>query len=230
MPSKVILVVEDDAAIRRGMVDALKVSGFEPREAADGNAAMAAIDAGDLDLVLLDVMMPEIDGFTVLDHLRNRWADLPVIMVTARGGEHDRVRGLSGGADDYIVKPFGIRELLARVEAVFRRTTGTTRGARTLTRGMITIDLVQRRVEGDQSLSLTDREISILELLSRRPDEAVSREELLRRLWGTAPADVETRTVDIHVSRLRSKIGDGFIETVRGCGYRLDPGVERDQP
>ncbi|MCH2132162.1 MAG: response regulator transcription factor [Phycisphaerales bacterium] len=223
----VILVVEDDASIRRGMIDALQVSGYEPREATNGQEAITAIDAGDINLVLLDVMMPEVDGFGVLEHLRNRWPDLPVIMVTARGGEQDRVRGLSGGADDYIVKPFGIRELLARVEAVMRRTATTPTGARTLVRGAVTVDLANRCVAGDEPVPLTDREISILELLARHPDRAVSRDELLQRLWGTAPQGIETRTVDIHVSRLRGKLGDGFIETVRGCGYRLDPAVER---
>lgn len=229
MQSTVILVVEDDAAIRRGMVDALRAHGHAPVEAADGAEALAAMEQDAADLILLDVMMPGEDGFTVLGRIRDRWADVPVIMVTARGAESDRVRGLGGGADDYLVKPFGMRELLARVDAVLRRTMERSRAPLTLTLGGVRVDLGRRRIDsGDEApVGLTDCEASILDVLGRHPERAVSRDELLQRLWGTAGGGVETRTVDIHVSRLRAKVGEGFVETVRGAGYRLGDDVQR---
>ena len=229
MSRAMILIVEDDASIRRGMVDALAAAGHEPTEAENGEAALQAVEDGALDLVLLDVMMPGADGFDVLQQLRDRHHDLPVIMVTARGAEGDRVRGLRGGADDYLVKPFGMRELLARVDAVLRRTPPKSLSASKLELGRIQVDLGRRRISasGHEDVELTDRESSILELLAQYPDRAVSRDELLQRLWGTAVHGLETRTVDIHVSRLRGKLGEGFIETVRGCGYRLADDVKR---
>jgi DNA-binding response OmpR family regulator len=223
-----ILIVEDDAAIRRGMVDALRAAGHQTAEAQDGEAALSAVEASSFDLVLLDVMMPGPDGFDVLQRLRDRHHDLPVIMVTARGAEGDRVRGLRGGADDYLVKPFGMRELLARVDAVLRRAPARGTSVSMLQLNAVHVDLGRRRIsmDGQEDVELTDRELSILELLAQHPERAVSRDELLKRLWGTAATGLETRTVDIHVSRLRGKLGDGFIETVRGCGYRLADDVQ----
>lgn len=229
MHETMILVVEDDPSIRRGMVDALQAVGYASREAEDGDAALRAAEEQRFDLVLLDVMMPGADGFEVLRRLRDRWHDLPVIMVTARGAESDRVRGLRGGADDYLVKPFGMRELLARVDAVLRRAPERADAVSVLQLGSVQVDLGRRCVATatQAGIELTDREVSILELLAQHPDRAVSRDELLRRLWGTAARGLESRTVDIHVSRLRGKVGEGFIETVRGCGYRLAADVKR---
>jgi len=224
-----ILIVEDDPSIRRGMVDALRSVGHDSFEAEDGESALRALASGPFDLVLLDVMMPGIDGFEVLQRIGDHSPGLPVIMVTARGAEGDRVRGLGGGADDYLVKPFGMRELLARVEAVLRRAATQVRGASTLTLGDVSVDLGRRhvRTSGQTQVEITDREVSILELLAHHYEQAVSRDELIQRLWGTAARGIETRTVDIHVSRLRGKLGEGFIETVRGCGYRLGADVQR---
>lgn len=231
MPAITVLVVEDDPAIGRGIVDALKVSGYNPTQACNGTEAIDAVTAGGVDLVLLDVMMPSPDGFEVLTTLRRTHPTLPVIMVTARGAEQDRVRGLTSGADDYLVKPFGIRELLARVEAVLRRSSGATACTTSLTCGKVTVDLGRRTVVGGgEDVELTDREAAILQYLYSHQDRAIDRDDLLRHIWGSAPEGIETRTVDIHVSRLRSKIGDGFIETVRGCGYRLGATVGEASP
>jgi DNA-binding response OmpR family regulator len=224
-----ILIVEDDPSIARGMVDAIRSAGHESVQAPNGEAALRALAEGPFDLVLLDVMMPGLDGFEVLDRIRKRDASLPVIMVTARGAQSDCVRGLSGGADDYLVKPFGMRELLARVAAVLRRASGPSQVAATLTFHDAVVDLGRRSIvrPGQSQQDVTDREVSILEVLSQHHGQAVSRDELIQRLWGTAAKGIETRTIDIHVSRLRGKLGDGFIETVRGCGYRLGEHVQR---
>ena len=229
MRPMMMLIVEDDSSIRRGMVDALRSVGHDAIEAHDGAAALEALATGPFDLVLLDVMMPGADGFEVLQHIREGNPRLPVIMVTARGAERDRVRGLTGGADDYLVKPFGMRELLARVEAVLRRSDGQVRAASRLIRGDVEVNLNRRCVQilDTENVELTDREVSILELLAYHHEQAVSRDVMIQRLWGTAARGIETRTVDIHVSRLRGKLGEGFIETVRGCGYRLGADVQR---
>jgi two-component system alkaline phosphatase synthesis response regulator PhoP len=228
-PARSVLVVEDDAAIRRGLVDALRFAGYDVREAADGKAGLDLALGADLDLVLLDVILPKLDGFAVLDRLRAARPTLPVILVTARGAEPDRVHGLRGGADDYVVKPFSATELLARVEAVLRRSAARPLDVERVEVAGRTIDFARREVRaagGGEPRAMSERESDVLRYLARNPGRAVSREELLQNVWGLDPAGVETRTVDMHVARLREKLGDdpvtpSVIATVRGKGYML---------
>ena len=227
-----VLVVEDDAAIRRGLVDALRFGGFDVRECGDGREGLQTALAADVDLALLDVVLPGIDGFEILTSLRRTKPALPVIMVTARGAESDRVRGLHDGADDYVVKPFSARELLARVEAVLRRSASRPSTTGTLVWPGGTIDFARReaRLKDGAVRLLSEKEHLILHYLCGAPDRTVTREELLERVWGLDPRGLETRTVDMHVARLREKIqsgGDEVIVTVRGRGYMLAPGVQR---
>jgi DNA-binding response OmpR family regulator len=221
-----ILVVEDDSAIRTGVCDALRFSGYEVREAADGHAGMDLALAVDCDLILLDVVLPGPDGLTILRKVRQLRPALPIIMLTARGEEPDRVAGLKGGADDYVVKPFGVKELLARVEAVLRR-------SGTRPSGSATLDFPGGRVEfatGDVSFadgkrsSLSEKEIDLLRYLAGNGGRPVSRDELLERVWGLDPQGLATRTVDMHIARLREKLRDDchapkLVLTVRGKGY-----------
>ncbi len=227
-----ILVVEDDAPIRRGLVDALRFAGHEVRACGSGDEAMRLLRELPLDLMLLDVMLPGSDGFAVLEAARRDDASLPVIMVTARGAEDDRVRGLRGGADDYVVKPFSARELLARVEAVLRRAPERSPGVRMLSLPGCRIDLEERLVlrDGRDPLALTETETAILRYLGAMAPRTVDRPELLRRIWGMSPQGIQTRTVDMHIARLRDKIEADesehrWIITVRGKGYRLGESV-----
>ncbi len=223
-----ILVIEDDKAIRRGLVDALTYAGHDVVESGDGRAGLElALESG-VDLVLLDVMLPGMNGFDVLGAVRAACPTLPVIMVTARGAEADRVRGLKDGADDYVAKPFSAVELLARVDAVLRRSPERPSTVERLQAGGRTIDLARREVRLTDGTvrSLSERETAILHYLAACAGRAVDRQELLHRVWGLNPRGIETRTVDMHVARLREKLsgGDGddpVILTVRGKGYML---------
>lgn len=237
MPRSVVLVVEDDAAIRRGIVDTLRYAGFDPLECDNGRAAVELALESEIDLVLLDIMLPELDGFSVLDRLRRSHPTLPVIMVTARGAEEDRVRGLTDGADDYVVKPFSAKELLARVEAVLRRSPQRTQDVSRLRVDSRTIDLERREVRWPDGATrqLTEREVAILRYLAVSRDRAVDRKELLHHVWGLNPKGIQTRTVDMHIARLREKLGDDpaeprIILTVRGKGYMLAGAVQDETP
>ena len=228
-----ILVVEDDAAIRRGIVDALRFSKYSVTECGDGDAALELALGGGFDLCLLDVMLPGKDGFEILDALRKERSPMPVILITARGAEDDRVRGLRGGADDYVVKPFSARELLARVEAVLRRAPERPAAVRAVSNGEIAIDLERReaRLADASAVPLSEKEAQLITYLAIHPDRAVSRDELLQRVWGLDPRGVTTRTIDMHIARLREKLGDDpaaptFVSTVRGKGYMLARGAE----
>jgi DNA-binding response OmpR family regulator len=228
MSTRRVLVVEDDAAIRRGIVDALRFGGFEPLERADGPTGLEAALSADLDVVLLDVMLPGLDGFAVLERVRRARPRLPVIMVTARGAETDCVNGLRSGADDYVVKPFGAKELLARVEAVLRRSAERPTNVATLAVGGRSIDFERREVTlpGGETRVLSDKEAATLRYLASSPGRAVSRDELLQSVWGLDPRGLHTRTVDVHVARLREKLGDdpaapSVVVTVRSKGYML---------
>lgn len=225
-----ILVVEDDPPIRRGVVDALRFGGFDAIEAGDGAGAIKALDAAEIDLVLLDVMLPGgMDGFDVLALLRQRSATLPVIMLTARGAEGDRVSGLTGGADDYVVKPFSARELLARVEAVLRRTPQRAGDASALRVDGLCVCLRRReaRRDAEPPIELSAREVAVLEHLARNRARAIHRDELLRVAWGLDPRGLATRTVDMQIARLREKLAPTeVVSTVRGAGYKLAPEVE----
>jgi DNA-binding response OmpR family regulator len=234
MSNSRILVVEDDAAIRRGVVDALRFSKYEVAECGDGTAALPLALGGGFDLLLLDIMLPGLDGFEILDALRRERSPLPVILITARGAEDDRVRGLRAGADDYVVKPFSARELLARVEAVLRRAPerpATVRQVRSATG--ISIDLERREamlIDGG-AIPLSEKEAQLITYLAVHPGRAIGRDELLQRVWGLDPRGVTTRTIDMHIARLREKLGDdpaapSFVATVRGKGYMLAAGAE----
>ncbi|MBL8878920.1 MAG: response regulator transcription factor [Phycisphaerales bacterium] len=223
-----ITVIEDDAAIRRGIVDALRFSGYTPVEAENGEAGLQAALRPDTNLVLLDVLLPRMDGFTVLAHLRSARPALPVIMLTARGTEEDRVRGLRGGADDYVVKPFSARELLARVDAVLRRSPGRPAHVSSLSVAGRVVDFERREVAfADQSrAALSEMECRLLQYLASCRGRALTRDELLSRVWGVDPRGIHTRTVDMNIARLREALRDDpeapqIVLTVRGKGYML---------
>ena len=218
-----VLLVEDDDAIAEPLASGLRREGFEVTRAATGVEALAAQGA---DLVLLDLRLPDVDGFTVCRELRAR-SDVPIIVVSARGEEVDRVVGLELGADDYVVKPFGLRELVARIRAVTRRT-GDHRGSDDdeldLVVGTLRIDLRAHRVTVDGAeVALTGKEFALLTLLAREPGAVVDRERILREVWNTTLYG-SSKTIDVHVAAIRRKLGDaGWIETVRGIGLRLRP-------
>jgi DNA-binding response OmpR family regulator len=232
MHSARIVVIEDEQAIRRGVADALRASGYETAEAGDGDRGLTEAVRAGVDLVLLDLMLPRRDGLDVLAEVRKRRPTLPVIVLTARGSEEDRVRGLKMGADDYVVKPFSARELLARVEAVLRRSFGRPSEVRKARLGRAVIDLDRREVRWSDAErgDLSETESAILAFLTAHRERAVSREELLTRVWGIEPQGLETRTVDMHVARLRTKLRDPSgrpspeaILTVRAHGYKAGP-------
>jgi len=222
------MVVEDDAPIRRGLCDALRYAGYAVEECSTGDAALATACAASPDLLLLDVVLPGKNGFDILRELRGSHPQLPVIMLTARGTEEDRVRGLKLGADDYVVKPFSATELLARVEAVLRRSAERPSDLRELQLAGRTVDLELGRVSlanGDGH-QLSDLETRLLRYLAVNRGRPVDRKELLQRVWGGNTRDMETRAVDMHVRRLREKIEQDaanpeLIVTVRGKGYML---------
>ncbi|MBA4064999.1 MAG: DNA-binding response regulator [Isosphaera sp.] len=235
MPKARIVVVEDEAAIRRGLSDALRLSGYEVTEAPDGGAGLREAAAAGVDLVLLDIMLPRRDGLEVLSELRRTNPTRPVILLTARGSEDDRVRGLKMGADDYVVKPFSAKELIARVEAILRRTMRAVPEVHLVGVGCGTIDLDRREVRwpGGGRADLSETEAALLKYLVSNRERAVSREELLSRVWGIGTAGLETRAVDMHVARLRAKLktpdGGGdqpdAIVTVRAHGYMAGPAL-----
>ena len=231
---RTVVVVEDEAAIRRGIVDALRIAGYDPVEAADGEVGLREAQRAGVDLVLLDLLLPKLDGFSVLEELRVSRPSLPVIILTARGSEDDRIRGLRRGADDYVVKPFSARELLARVEAVLRRSPERGVPVVRLRAGNVTADCARREISGDghEHIVLSEMEASILQRLAAHSDRAVSREELLSCVWGIRDGVVETRAIDMHITRLRQKLADvsskdgcEWIATVRGKGYKLGSDV-----
>jgi DNA-binding response OmpR family regulator len=228
MNRKRVLVVEDDAAIRRGVVDALAFAGYSTLEASDGVAGCRAALDGDCDLLLLDLVLPGRDGLDILREVRIARPTLPVIVLTARASEDDRVRGLSCGSDDYVIKPFSVRELLARVEAVLRRAPERPSTIRQVDLPGGLADLERREVrfhDGGRN-DLSEREHELLLYLATHRERAISREEILERVWGLDPAGITTRTIDMHVARLREKLRDDperprIILTVRGRGYML---------
>ena len=223
-----ILVIEDDAAIRQGVVDALQFAGFETREAEDGETGLTKALNLEYDLLLLDLILPGRDGMEILREVRSVRPTLPVIVLTARGEETDRVRGLRLGADDYVVKPFSVKELLARVEAVLRRSAERPVDVREVNVPGGIADLERREVrftDGGRS-ELSERESELLRYLARNAGRAISREELLSAVWRINPRGIETRTIDMHIAHLREKLRDDpsqprVILTVRGKGYML---------
>ncbi|MET7656577.1 response regulator transcription factor [Streptomyces sp. NPDC005486] len=220
-----VLVVDDDPTVAEVVSGYLDRAGYLVDRAGDGPAALAGAAAHWPDLVVLDLMLPGMDGLEVCRRLRGR-GPVPVIMLTARGDEDDRVMGLEVGADDYVTKPFSPRELVLRVESVLRRTRPPV-GARSLSAGGLTVDPAARRAaKNGAELALTLREFDLLAFLLRHPGRAYSREDLMREVWGWDFGDLSTVTV--HVRRLRNKVEDDparprLIQTVWGVGYRFDP-------
>jgi two-component system copper resistance phosphate regulon response regulator CusR len=219
-----ILVVEDEkkaaAYLRKGLLE----NGFVVDLAADGEEGVGLARAGGYELLILDVMLPRRDGWSVLSELRRDGVQTPVLFLTAKDSLPDRVKGLNLGADDYLVKPFAFSELLARVRSILRR--GPTRRAETLRRGDLEIDLVRHRAaRAGKKLDLTPKEFSLLSFLARHPGEVQSRTTIAEQVWDMN-FDGGTNVVDVHVRRLRSKVDDPFerklIHTVRGMGYVLD--------
>ena len=213
-----ILVVEDEDAIADPLVAGLRREGYDVSRVATGEGALEASPA---DLVLLDLRLPDIDGLDVCKRLRER-SRVPIIILTARGEEADRVVGLELGADDDVVKPYGLRELIARIRAVGRRTASLGDVDRPLRAGGLEVDERSRRATLDGGeLDLTPKEFELLAALARDPGAAVSRQRLLAEVWQTSWYG-SSKTIDVHVAALRRKLGDpGWIETVRGVGFRL---------
>ncbi|KPK40268.1 MAG: response regulator [Gammaproteobacteria bacterium SG8_47] len=224
-----ILVVEDEAAIRAGLVDVFVFHGYDVDAAAEGPEGLEKALSGQFDLVLLDVMLPGMNGFDICNRIRAADRDQPIIMLTAKTSDEDIIEGLSLGADDYVAKPFSVAQLVLRVQAVLRRSRIGTAAESEIRLGSETTlevaNLSGRR--GDDELSFTRREMEILHYLSQHTERPVSRDELLTKVWGYAKnLELETRTVDIHIAKLRRKIEPDpsqprFLVTVRGAGYRL---------
>ena len=222
-----ILVVEDDTALLHGLMDVLVFNGYEAKGIDDGGVGLRVGLDEQFDLILLDIMLPTLDGFSICKEIRKEKPLQGIIMITAKGSEDDIVMGFKAGADDYIPKPFSLRELMVRIEAVLRRT-GKSLGDEEVNVWGIFFDGKNLSAHSkDHSVELTRREMDIAIYLHRHRDRIVSQKELLIEVWHYADADIETRTVDIHMLKLRKKIaaliGNGaFIETIRGEGYRLN--------
>lgn len=222
-----ILIAEDDANLRRGIADLLTLEGFVAVTAADGTEALAVLDTSAIDLCVLDVMMPGLDGFAVCRAIRERNPQLPILFLTARGEEIDRVLGFECGADDYVPKPFGTRELLARIRALLRRSRTQPAPADRFSMADLIIDrLALRAFRHDVAIDLAPREVRLLEVLHTRADKAVSRDELFDLCWGRDYMP-NSRSLDQYVSALRRKVEHDpakprIIRTVHGVGYRYD--------
>jgi DNA-binding response OmpR family regulator len=222
-----ILLVEDDHDLVAGLTDAFEIEGYHTSNAKDGATGLKEALSGKYDIVVLDEMLPALSGFDLLKKLRTHRSDVLVLMLTARGREIDKVRGLKLGADDYLTKPFGVTELLARIEALLRRRAHGTKPDRYEVRDIVVDFKARLTWKRGNLVPLTEREYELLEILASRRGEAVPRADLIARIWGASPdADISTRTIDQHVVSLRRKLGDSaeepcFIETVYGHGYRL---------
>jgi DNA-binding response OmpR family regulator len=222
-----VLAVDDDADIRGLLRELLERAGYEVLVAASGREGLRTLYAASPDLVLLDVSMPELDGWQTLERIRDV-SDVPVLMLTARAAELEKVRGLKAGADDYVTKPFGRQELLARVEAHLRRAGARVEQPATYADGLVTIDFAQREVTaGGQRVALTPLEFKLLATFVRHPNQVLSHDQLLELVWGDALTGSRART-KLYVGYLREKLAaagvdDSPIETVRGFGYRYRP-------
>lgn len=219
-----IYCVEDERNIRELLVYTLGSSGYEAKGMVNGKELKKALKEEIPDLILLDIMLPGEDGYAVLEYLKGRpdTQDIPVIMVTAKEAEYDKVRGLEGGADDFITKPFGMMEFLARVKAVLRRTKKQEQPKEYHYKSL-TVDMKSRKVwENGRSVDLTLKEFELLRYLLENHGTVLSREKILEKIWGYEIYG-ETRTVDVHIRTLRQKLGEAgaMIETVRGVGYRI---------
>ena len=223
-----ILVIEDDAGIRQGVCDALELEGYVTLAAADARTGLDHALHANYALLLLDLVLPHGDGLDILAEVRRARPTTPVIVLTARGDESDRVRGLRLGADDYVVKPFSVRELLARVSAVLRRSPERpTDVARVpIPGGEVDLERGEVRFADGEQAALSERERALLRYLALNAGRIVAREEILSRVWQLEPRGMETRTIDMHVARLREKLRDDpveprIIQTIRGRGYQF---------
>ena len=232
-----VLVAEDDSKILTGLIDTLESEGYQAKPALDGEHALKIFESERFDLVLLDIMMPGKSGYDVCRVIRSRDQEIPVIMLTAKGEEIDKVVGLQLGADDYITKPFGVHELLARIEAVLRRSQRNTKQPEkesnipdSFTFGNSKIDTLQyRALAGEKALDLSARELRLLHFFSQHPNEVLSRDQLLNAVWGIDYFGT-TRTVDQHIAQLRKKVeldpaNPIFIATIHGVGYRYNSNI-----
>lgn len=223
-----ILVVEDDPSILQGLLDVLVFNGYRAEGVEDGGEGLDRAVSGQFDLIILDVMLPTMDGFTICRNVRRQKPGQAIVMLTAKGAEEDIVKGFKAGADDYVSKPFSLRELMVRLEALLRRV-GKNPGDREIMLGGIRFSgKTLTAARGKQSVALTRREMDLIVYFHRFSDRIVSKKELLVEVWNYADTDIETRTVDIHVLKLRKKIetlapGTDLIKTIRGQGYRLEP-------
>jgi DNA-binding response OmpR family regulator len=231
MNPKRILVIEDDAAIRQGVVDALEFAGYKALSAANGTLGLEMAGEVDYDLLLLDLVLPGKDGLDILREVHLSRPTVPVIILTARGEEADRILGLRLGADDYVVKPFSVKELLARIEAVLRRSPERPLEVHQIRIPNGQINLARREIAFDDGrhCELSEREVELLRYLAANPGRAIARDEILSRVWRINPRGVETRTIDMTIARLREKLRDNLTEpfiirTIRGKGYVFGTG------
>jgi DNA-binding response OmpR family regulator len=225
--SRKILVVEDNKDLARLLELHLRDLTYDVDLTFDGDAGWTQITSQPYDLIILDLMLPGIDGLEICRRIRSRPAYTPILMLTSKSTELDRVLGLEIGADDYVTKPFSIRELMARIEALLRRTTDAMEAKAAFSFGPWSVDADNQRAvqQGKETAELTSREFSILELLHRYRGRIVGRRVLLREVWGfDEPDEIETRTVDVHIGKLRKKLRaeENLIQTVRGAGYRYN--------
>ena len=225
MTRESILIIEDDPSLLRGLTDNFQAQGYEVRSASDGNAGLAAVLGEPPDLVLLDIMLPKLNGYEICRQVRQRKLDLPIIMLTAKGQEEEIVRGLEIGADDYVTKPFSIRELVAHVKALLRRRGPDDEPVYQL--GDATLDLVSHKLTRDgEEIPLTTKEFRLLEYFVRRPNRALARSDIIDHVWGRSII-VTSRSVDRCITTLRSKIEPDprrptLIHTIRDVGYRFE--------
>ncbi len=230
-----LLIVEDEAAIRAGLVDVFIYHGYDVVTAENGRDGLQLALTGDYDLILLDVMLPFMDGFEICQKIREKDRDQPIIMLTAKSSDEDVIQGLTLGADDYVAKPFSVAQLVLRVQAVLKRSRGAVNAAATIKlENGLTVDVNNLSADWSDTenvksepVAFTRREMDVLEYLFQYSDRPVSREELLHKIWGyKEDMDIETRTVDIHVAKLRRKIESdpktpSALLTIRGAGYKL---------
>lgn len=224
-----ILIVEDEAAIRNGLIDVLLYHGYDIDAAEDGTSGLEKACSGNYDLILLDVMLPGINGFDICNQIRNQDKEQAIIMLTAKSNDEDIIEGLTLGADDYVTKPFSVAQLVLRIQAVLRRSRSITEESSYIQLGNgLSIDTLNLSAQrGNDTITFTRREMDMIQYLHHCRERPVSREELLNKVWGySQTADLETRTVDIHIAKLRRKIESNpatpiYLVTVRGAGYRL---------
>ena len=224
-----ILIVEDEPRIRSALRDFLEYHGFGVTEAGDGLAAKRLVDDRTFDLILLDLMLPEITGEQLCANWRRAGLQTPIIMVTAQGQEKEKISGLEMGADDYVTKPFSLEEMLARIRAVLRRIDPARAVGQTFRFGDLDVDVQALHVTRDgQTIEISAREAGIIQHFAAHPDRVISRDELYRQVWKETLTDLGTRTVDMHIAKLRARIevdsnDPKLIQTVRGAGYRYVP-------